>query len=99
MAHGDELRLTVDDSAPGVSAADLARLGERFFRTEAARARQLGGAGIGLSLSRHLTLVGELGASHAWSIASSTSPQAQPGLRMTAPTNYLRGAVALQYTP
>jgi len=56
-------------------------------------------ASAGFALTRRLTLVGELGASHAWSLASRTSPEALPGLRMTAPTNYLRGALALQYTP
>jgi hypothetical protein len=56
-------------------------------------------ASAGFSLNRHLTLVGELGASHAWSMVSRTSTDALPGERMTAPTNYLRGALALQYTP
>ena len=56
-------------------------------------------ASAGLSLSGHLTLVGELGAAHAWSLETRTSPDAMPGLRMTAPTNYLRAAVALQYAP
>ena len=56
-------------------------------------------ASAGLALSGHLTVVGELGASHAWSLVSRTSPDAMPGLRMTAPTNYMRAAVALQYAP
>jgi hypothetical protein len=67
--------------------------GEDFgLRLEAA-------ASAGLSLSGHLTLVGELGAAHAWSVKTQTSPEAMPGLRMTAPANYLRAAVALQYVP
>lgn len=56
-------------------------------------------ASAGFSLNRHLTLVGELGTSHAWSMVSRTSTAALPGQRMTAPTNYLRAALALQYTP
>ena len=56
-------------------------------------------ASAGFSLNRHLTLVGELGASHAWSMVSRTSTEALPGQRMTTPTNYLRAALALQYTP
>jgi len=32
----------------------LDRLGERFFRVEASRNRQLGGAGLGLALSRRI---------------------------------------------
>lgn len=42
--------LTLDDSAPGVAPADLARLGQRFFRVDASRSRASGGAGLGLAL-------------------------------------------------
>ena len=49
-------------------------------------------ASAGFSLNRHLTLVGELSASHAWSMVSRTSTEALLGERMTAPTNYLRAA-------
>ncbi|HSI48402.1 MAG TPA: ATP-binding protein [Ideonella sp.] len=48
------LQLDIDDSAPGVPAASLARLGERFFRVEASRDRRSGGAGLGLALSRQI---------------------------------------------
>jgi two-component system sensor histidine kinase BaeS len=50
----DELELTIDDSAPGVPEPALARLGERFFRVEPSRSRQMGGAGLGLALSRQI---------------------------------------------
>jgi len=46
--------LTVDDSAPGVAPADLARLGQRFFRVDGSRSRALGGAGLGLALSQRI---------------------------------------------
>lgn len=49
-----ELQLVVEDSAPGVSAAALERLGERFFRVDAPRQRQAGSSGIGLALSRRI---------------------------------------------
>jgi two-component system sensor histidine kinase BaeS len=49
-----ELRIAIDDSAPGVPAPLLDRLGERFFRVEPSRNRQLGGAGLGLSLCRQI---------------------------------------------
>ena len=48
------LRLTVDDSAPGVPAPALARLGERFFRVDASRSRASGGSGLGLAVSRQI---------------------------------------------
>ena len=53
-AVGEELRIVIDDSAPGVPADALARLGERFFRVESSRVRQLGGAGLGLALCRQI---------------------------------------------
>ncbi|MDB5747224.1 MAG: hypothetical protein JWP72_2072 [Massilia sp.] len=50
----DSLHLVIDDSAPGVPDAALARLGERFYRIEASRSRAGGGAGLGLALCLRL---------------------------------------------
>ncbi len=44
--------LTVVDDGPGVPAEALARLGEPFFRPDAARQRETGGTGLGLSIVR-----------------------------------------------
>ena len=49
---GDELRLTVRDHGPGVEEAALQRLGEAFYRPDAARTRSAGGVGLGLYLCR-----------------------------------------------
>ncbi len=43
--------VTIDDTAPGVPAQALGRLGERFFRSDGARAGPYGGAGLGLALA------------------------------------------------
>ena len=56
-------------------------------------------ASAGFSLTRSLVVAAELGASRAWSIETRTSPAALAGLRMSPPGNYLRAAIALQYTP
>ena len=48
------MQLHLDDSAPGVPDAALARLGERFYRVDASRSRAHGGAGLGLALCRRL---------------------------------------------
>ena len=44
--------MTVEDSAPGVSDAQLEQLFERFYRGESSRNRDSGGAGLGLNLCR-----------------------------------------------
>lgn len=46
------VRLVVRDQGPGVEAAQLARLGEPFYRPDAARTRSDGGVGLGLSLCK-----------------------------------------------
>ena len=48
------LRLTVEDSAPGVPPEQLPQLFERFFRGDASRSRAHGGAGLGLAICRSL---------------------------------------------
>jgi signal transduction histidine kinase len=49
---GDRVRITVDDDGPGVPAAERERIFDRFARLDAARGRDLGGAGLGLSIVR-----------------------------------------------
>ncbi len=48
----DVVRVTVRDTGEGISAQDLPRVFDRFFRVDAARDRAHGGSGIGLSIAR-----------------------------------------------
>lgn len=48
----DAAEIVVEDAGPGVPPEALARLGEPFFRPETARARETGGAGLGLAIVR-----------------------------------------------
>lgn len=60
---GAHALLSVADSGPGIAAEHLARLGERFYRVDPSRSRELGGAGLGLSIARRIA------AAHGGSLA------------------------------
>lgn len=68
------VRLTFDDTAPGVPDALLSRLGERFLRVDASRQRRSGGAGLGLALCRRIV------EAHGGTLAFEASPSG--GLRV-----------------
>jgi signal transduction histidine kinase len=51
---GSQLLLTVTDDGPGIPAADRERVFDRFTRLDDARARDAGGAGLGLAIVREL---------------------------------------------
>ena len=50
----DTVRIDFLDSGPGVSADQLPRLFERFYRGESSRNREQGGAGLGLAICRSI---------------------------------------------
>jgi two-component system sensor histidine kinase BaeS len=60
--------LCIDDSAPGVPAADHARLFEPLYRADASRSRRLGGSGLGLAICRAIAR------SHGGQIEAGDSP-------------------------
>lgn len=69
-AHAEAASLRVDfcDSAPGVPHEALPKLFERFYRVEASRSREYGGAGLGLAICRNIV------EAHGGSIEASASP-------------------------
>ena len=67
----DAIQLSVRDQGPGVAEAQLAQLGQPFYRPDAARTRAAGGVGLGLYLCR---LVAE---SHGGQLSFAN---ARPGL-------------------
>jgi len=50
-ATDDELIMNVTDHGPGLPEDQVARLGEPFYRSDASRARESGGTGLGLYLA------------------------------------------------
>ncbi|OQR33413.1 two-component sensor histidine kinase [Pseudomonas sp. T] len=54
---GERVLVQCEDSAPGVDAASLERLFERFYRAERSRNRASGGTGLGLAICRGIAEV------------------------------------------
>ncbi|MFC5724728.1 ATP-binding protein [Streptomyces gamaensis] len=72
-ARGDSVAVTVADHGPGLTEDELARVGDRFWRS--GRHQNVSGSGLGLSISR--ALLAEGGATLAY------APNTPHGLRVT----------------
>ncbi len=51
-AEDETVQLSVADTGEGIAPEHLAHLGERFYRVDTSRARQYGGAGLGLAICK-----------------------------------------------
>jgi len=72
----------VEDHGIGISKADLKRIFEPFYRSEEARASQIHGTGLGLSLAKHfaagmggnITVVSNVGIGSIFSLHLPVAP-------------------------
>lgn len=78
-ADGEErmVEVRVTDTGPGIAAADLPHVFERFYRGDRSRSRATGGAGLGLAITRRLV------EAHGGGIAAESPPGAGATLRFT----------------
>lgn len=56
------LEIIVEDTGIGIPKKHLDRLGERFYRVDRSRSRELGGTGLGLAIVKHLVKA------HGWTM-------------------------------
>lgn len=71
--------VSVEDTGIGIPKKHLTRLGERFYRVDRARSRELGGTGLGLAIVKHLVKV------HGWEMEIESTEGQGTTVRILCP--------------
>jgi two-component system, OmpR family, phosphate regulon sensor histidine kinase PhoR len=73
------VEIMVEDTGIGIPKKHLSRLGERFYRVDRARSRDLGGTGLGLAIVKHLVKA------HGWDMEIQSSEGTGTKIRIILP--------------
>ena len=79
LADFDYIEICVEDTGIGIPRKHLSRLGERFYRVDKARSRELGGTGLGLAIVKHLVKA------HGWVMEIESTPGQGTKVRLLCP--------------
>jgi heavy metal sensor kinase len=69
QSYDSIVQVSVADSGPGIPQQDLARIFDRFYRTEQSRTREKGGAGLGLAIVKKIV------EAHRGTISAASPPE------------------------
>ncbi|HEY5037291.1 MAG TPA: ATP-binding protein [Chthoniobacterales bacterium] len=79
MRADERICFAVSDTGVGISARDLPRIFERFFRADKSRQHERGGTGLGLAIVKHIAQL------HGGSIEAESTPNRGTTVRLYLP--------------
>ena len=79
IAIPHSIEITVEDTGIGIPKKHIPRLGERFYRVDRARSRDLGGTGLGLAIVKHLVKA------HGWEMDIESTQGQGTKVRLLCP--------------
>lgn len=81
LQENSKVVILVEDTGIGIPKEHIHRIGERFYRVDKARSRQLGGTGLGLAIVKHLVLA------HGWQLKIDSEVDKGTKVKIIIPEN------------
>ena len=78
-SEGNSVRISVADQGTGISANDLPRIFERFYRADKSRGSEQSGTGLGLSIVKHIAQL------HGGDVEAQSEPGKRTTISVTLP--------------